>query len=33
MIKNLKSMLQGFLFAFIAIGTLPYLLIQSFLDL
>lgn len=30
---NIKSMLKGFLFAFVAIGTLPYFLVQSFLEL
>lgn len=31
--RNLKALFKGFFFAFIAIGMLPYYLIQSFLDL
>jgi hypothetical protein len=32
-LNALKSFLQGFLYAFVSIATLPFLLIQSLIDL
>jgi hypothetical protein len=29
---GLKSFLQGFFFAFISIGAIPFLMVQSFLE-